>query len=148
MSDSSDIEKLLRLKKYETPGDEYFEQFAQDFKDRQRSEMLQHSSVSLLGERVSQFVSEMGPAKWALPTMAAAAAVAGGIFIFNSDNTPLSTEQPIATQMILSPDQTTLEGNPTINLDLSKPKEKIPGMPERSDGSMIPVGLHGPLRQF
>lgn len=146
MSESSDLEKLLRLKRYETPGEEYYEKFAQDFKDRQRSEMLRHSSVSLLSERVTQFVSEMGPAKWAVPVGAAAAAIAGGIFIFNTTEA-VSTEQQIAQEVQIAPDQNSLEGTPTINLDLPKPR--VPGMPDSSSAQMVPVGLHGgPYREF
>lgn len=51
MKDSEDVQRLIRLKRYETPGDEYFESFLEQFKERQRSEMLHRSARGLLLEQ-------------------------------------------------------------------------------------------------
>ena len=46
IKDSNETDKLLRLKKYETPGEDYFAEFAENFKERQRSELLKQSSLT------------------------------------------------------------------------------------------------------
>lgn len=71
MSDFKDVETLLRLKRYEQPPQGYFEDFAESFKERQRSEMLQQSSRGLFVERVSTYLWGYGPGHWIL---------AGGVF--------------------------------------------------------------------
>jgi hypothetical protein len=81
MNDFEDVQRLIRLKRHETPGEEYFERFAENFKDRQRSELLQGSSRRILAERVSLWFDEMGSAKWLIPAGAAAAAVGAGFFL-------------------------------------------------------------------
>ena len=45
--------KLIRLKRYETPGADYFERFLEDFHERQRSEPLQVSVTTLAMDRLS-----------------------------------------------------------------------------------------------
>jgi hypothetical protein len=48
-----DIEKLLRLKRYERPPDGYFEAFLEDLHRRQRAELLKLSPWQLWRDRVS-----------------------------------------------------------------------------------------------
>jgi hypothetical protein len=79
MKDSEDIQRLIRLKKYETPGDEYFQNFLEDFKERQRGEMLQQSARGLLFERVTMWFDELSGPRWLIPA-GAAAAIALGIY--------------------------------------------------------------------
>ena len=55
MKDSEDAQRLIRLKRYESPGDEYFRNFLESFKDRQRAELLRRSSRSILAERVAMW---------------------------------------------------------------------------------------------
>jgi hypothetical protein len=40
MDDLTDVQRLLRLKRYEMPAPEYFEDFLGEFQQRQRAEML------------------------------------------------------------------------------------------------------------
>ncbi len=44
--------RLIGLKRYETPGEAYFERFLCDFRERQRVEMLRVSAPSLVRERI------------------------------------------------------------------------------------------------
>ncbi len=44
--------KLIRLKRYETPGADYFERFLDDFRERQRAEALRLSVGTLAMERL------------------------------------------------------------------------------------------------
>lgn len=96
MKDFEDVQRLVRLKQYETPGEEYFEQFAEDFKDRQRAELLQRSSRSLLAERVTTWWDEWNTgAKWLVPTGAAAAAVGVGIYLTTNTTSENSVPQSL-----------------------------------------------------
>lgn len=51
MLEEEKIQKMLRLKRYESPGDEYFQEFLEEFQKRQRTEMLKVSSFRLAWER-------------------------------------------------------------------------------------------------
>ncbi len=125
MKDSNEIEKLLRLKKYETPGDDYFEEFAEKFKERQRSELLQHSSRVLLTERASIWLQELGGAKWLLPAGAGVAAMAFISLSMISDsgkNSNVLAEEKPLTEV---PEPISFE------LDLPRPGDRVPGNPSR-----------------
>lgn len=47
-----ELQSLLRLKRYEQPEEGYFDDFLQEFQERQRSELLQTSARGLVMERV------------------------------------------------------------------------------------------------
>ena len=81
MKGSDDINKLLRLKRYESPGEDYFDSFLDDFKDRQRSEYPNRSSYSALEERLKVWFGEQGSLWWAVPAGAAAAVIGVGLLI-------------------------------------------------------------------
>ena len=49
----SDLQKLLRLKKYETPSPEYFEGFLKDFHRRQRQEIVKLPIWRIAWDRVT-----------------------------------------------------------------------------------------------
>ena len=92
--ESTDLQKLLQLKRHENPGDHYFENFIDDFHSRQRSALLNQSARSLLFERIGTYFS--GGAKPILASGVAFTAVAvGGISYFNS-SAPPSAEAFIA----------------------------------------------------
>ena len=61
----TEIQNLLRLKRYEHPSDEYFEEFVDEFHRRQREDLLKRSARSLFLERLSVWFKELGMAKWA-----------------------------------------------------------------------------------
>ncbi|MDF1815495.1 MAG: hypothetical protein P1V20_25070 [Verrucomicrobiales bacterium] len=67
MSEDDKLQKLLRLKNYETPGEEYFDNFLSDMKQRQRLDAMKLSPASLMKERVVEWYNDMGSAKWAVP---------------------------------------------------------------------------------
>lgn len=67
--------KLIGLKRYETPGEEYFERFLKDFQERQRSELLRLSVDTLLRDRFSAWVDGV-PRMLRLALAGAAAVIA------------------------------------------------------------------------
>ena len=58
MPDENDIQNLLRLKRYEQPGPEYFDRFLRDFQHRQRAELLRLPLWKIALHRVEAFFSE------------------------------------------------------------------------------------------
>ncbi len=144
--ETSDVQKLLRLKRYESPGEEYFEDFVSEFKDRQRSEMLQQSSVSLLTERASMWFNEIGPSKWLIPAGAAAAMAAGYVAF-----APAKSEQSNQpAQMAVRPvSENQQPADPEI-IELKIPKiDRVPGLaPGHSDPSVLPASARGFFREL
>lgn len=55
----------IRLKRHETPGEDYFEGFLREFHRRQRAALLSRSSLSLFLERVKTYLEDPGGPKWA-----------------------------------------------------------------------------------
>ncbi|MCB1229641.1 MAG: hypothetical protein KDN19_05215 [Verrucomicrobiae bacterium] len=91
MSEFQDIERLLRLKRYERPPEDFYENFLEGFKERQRGEMLRQSARGLLCERVSTWFYGIGPRHWMAAGGAATAMIAAGFFLMpgSEENTGL-----------------------------------------------------------
>ncbi len=72
----SDIQKLIRLKRYEQPPEDYFDDFLYEFQRRQRAEMLQRPVWQIAWERANLWLEG-----FRVPAMAYASilAVAVGI---------------------------------------------------------------------
>lgn len=79
MSDFEDIQRLIRLKQYESPPKDFVDQFMDEFQYRQRSELLRQSAHGLLLERLRMYFDELATPKWAL---AAAALVIAAIAVW------------------------------------------------------------------
>lgn len=79
MIEIDEIQKLIRLKRYEHPPEGFVDDFMSAFKDRQRSEMLHRSARGLLWERMTSYFSEVLNPKWAWTTAAVAAVALLGI---------------------------------------------------------------------
>jgi hypothetical protein len=75
MSEFENIQRLIRLKRFETPGDDFVEDFVTQFRERQRSEMLRQSARGLLWERLSTYFEDLVSPKWALASATACVAV-------------------------------------------------------------------------
>ncbi len=76
------VQKIVSLKRYETPRDGYFEDFLEEFQQRQRGELLQKSSTSLFLERVGTWFREVGSIKWVAGAGVAYAAVMVAILMW------------------------------------------------------------------
>jgi negative regulator of sigma E activity len=59
MSDESDLQKLLRLKRYEQPPEGYFEDFLSDFQRRQRLELMRRPAYEVAWERVTGWLDSV-----------------------------------------------------------------------------------------
>ena len=83
MSKNEDqVRKIVSLKRYETPRDGYFEEFLEEFQQRQRNELLQKSSIALFIERISTWFREVGSIKWVAGVGVAYAALMAAIFLW------------------------------------------------------------------
>ncbi len=96
MNDSEDVQRLIRLKRYETPGEAYYQSFMEDFKERQRAELLRGSARGLLLERIGMWFDELGGAKRLVPAgaMAATAIGLGLYFVLPQRRKPLPPPSP------------------------------------------------------
>ncbi|OYW73722.1 MAG: hypothetical protein B7Z37_20490 [Verrucomicrobia bacterium 12-59-8] len=66
MSEFEDIQRLIRLKRFEQPEEGFTENFLQQFHQRQRAEMLQQSSLELFWERVTTWWNHLLVPKWGI----------------------------------------------------------------------------------
>jgi hypothetical protein len=96
MKDTEKLQKLLQLKNYETPGDEYFENFLGEFKQRQREEALKQSTFGLLKERFEDWYRDLGAIKWVVPAGSCAALLAG---FFALGGNPLTENEPASANL-------------------------------------------------
>ena len=64
MNDFKQTRRLIRLKRYEQPPSGYHDDFLNEFRERQRSELLRRSSMQLFVERLAAFTSDMGKSRW------------------------------------------------------------------------------------
>lgn len=83
MLDESDIQKLLRLKRYEQPSPEYFQKFLHDFHRRQRADLLRQPVWKIALERMQAFLSEHSMGRYAYATATAAVLLFAGVASFN-----------------------------------------------------------------
>ena len=81
MDEFEKIQKLIRLKQYESPGEEFVDDFIASFRERQRAEMLKQSALSLFWEQVKMHFSEAPGQKWALAAAAAVAVIASAVWL-------------------------------------------------------------------
>jgi len=131
MKDSDEVQQLLRLKRYETPGEEYFNSFLNDFKDRQRSELLSRSARSILTERVTVWFDELGSAKWLVLAGATVAAIGVGVFVNTRRPIDNNTPQGFAKGDLLPSEQSQPE---TFDISLTPKDSRVPSFNEEMIG--------------
>lgn len=129
----SDIQKLIRLKRFETPAEDSVDDFLVEFQRRQRSQALAGSSTKLFFERVTTFMSSFGNARWVF--------AAGGVyacvmlfFLTRPTVSPLGTQPSNAGGGSVNPvkGQAPAIINKTPSYDLKKvnPVRPVPEVPE------------------
>lgn len=159
MNDPDDVQRLIRLKRYESPGDEYFQSFMEEFKERQRSEMLKQSARGLLFERISMWFEESGGARRLVPAGAFAAAAIGaglyfagtggsasapGGFADSTGSNGSSTPSPYFASPAVGEDD-------PIELQLPARDRRVPGVSGdqiTAAPGMLPAGVRGHLREL
>jgi hypothetical protein len=79
MSEFEDIQRLLRLKRYEKPPEDFVDDFVRQFQHRQRQELLRHSARGLLWERVNTYFEGLFAPKWRWAGATAVALLLAGV---------------------------------------------------------------------
>jgi len=89
MDNEDSITKLLRLKRYEQPPEEYFQNFLAEFQARQRSEVIHRPLLQIAWDRFSSMFV-MPPVPRMVMTSSFAAAMLAAVFVFNwaDDDSP------------------------------------------------------------
>jgi len=75
MSEFDKLQRLLQLKRYETPGEDFVEDFLTRFHQRQRAELLRQSARGLLWERLTTYWENLVSPKWTAAAVTACVAV-------------------------------------------------------------------------
>jgi len=111
------MHRIIRLKRYEHPPEEYFTNFLEEFHRRQRAELLNPSIGTLLLERLHAILSEIR-----VPAMAyagaTAVAVIATVFILRE---PGVTEQPRAYAASYSQPPVTVPSMQPVSLRVEPP---------------------------
>ncbi len=90
--DFQELQRLLRLKRYETPSREYFEDFLFEFHRRQRAELLRRPLWRLVLDRVEGALPNFAPARYGY---AGACVAAVAVTLLASDR--ILTSGPVAS---------------------------------------------------
>jgi len=85
MSELSDIQKLIRLKRYEQPPEGYFDDFLLEFQQRQRVEMLKRPLWHIAWERANMWLESVRVPALAYAAILVAAVGITGVVV-NSQN--------------------------------------------------------------
>lgn len=129
MPNETEIQRLLRLKRYEQPPPEYFQSFLQDFQRRQRSELLRQPLWRIAADRVGAFLSEHSMPRYAYG-MATSIVLAAGVFAGamivkdgSSDRLVTKVTPPNRGTIVAAHSQLAINGqiNPPIPADRSLP---------------------------
>jgi len=79
MPDETDIQKLLRLKRFEQPPEEYFDSFLEEFQRRQRTELLRRSLWEIVCDRTGAFLSQFTVPQYAYGAASAVVLMVAGV---------------------------------------------------------------------
>ncbi len=83
------ISKLLRLKRYEQPEEEFERDFLREFHLRQRAQLQERSESSSLVTRFMNWLTAASPAKWTAASLAAITVVT--LITFKQTSAPNAT---------------------------------------------------------
>ena len=75
MSEFDNLQRLIRLKRYETPGEDFVDDFLASFHQRQRAELLRQSARGLLWERLTTFWDDLVSPRWTAAALTACVAI-------------------------------------------------------------------------
>lgn len=92
MNEPSEIQKLIRLKRYEQPPEGYFDDFLYEFQRRQRAEMLKRPLWQIAWDRANLWLDGFRVPAIAYASILVAALGIGGLIV--SSQNGVSTGQP------------------------------------------------------
>jgi hypothetical protein len=131
MSQEVEIEKLLKLKRYETPGKAYFNAFLDEFHRYQRSEML--PTRRSFGEKVLAFCQDA--AAWSTANVRVAAPVAVAAMVIclswvayhpgSTSTGAIQTVETTATPSVVGSSDAFVDGSSVYSERGEKPAELV-----------------------
>jgi len=131
--DHDEISKLLRLKRFEQPSPEYFESFLEEFKARQRSQLLREPAWRIAWDRVCAYLGEQMPARIGYGLASTAVLVAAAIASIN-----ILDSRPV--EVALVPDR-----QPAQRASLSLDSQvQLPGLPSLVRGTAHTASISSP----
>ena len=126
-----DLQRLLRLKRYEVPPPDYFEDFLIDFHRRQRAELLKRPLWRLVMDRVEGALPNFSPARYAYAgacATAVAATVLASTHILATNpagTTPLAATALPRPAMHAPAHAFIVKASPRINILSSQPSLRL-----------------------
>jgi len=129
MLNESDIQKLLRLKRYEQPAPEYFDKFLHDFHRRQRAELLRQPAWKIVLERVETFFSEHSMGRYAYATATAAVLFFAGITSMGILNSTPAANVAVNTSVAPHMAVTTIPASEQLQASAQHPRYVIDTRP-------------------
>jgi len=118
--DNDSIPRLLRLKRYETPPEGYFENFLSEFQLRQRAEVIHRPLHRILWDRVCSLLAPPPVPRLVLAGSFAAAVLATGLVLNWADNDPEIEDDPMSLS---------LTRTAPIQIDSTRPSTPPPPSP-------------------
>jgi hypothetical protein len=124
MNEPSEIQKLIRLKRYEQPPEGYFDDFLLEFQRRQRAEMLRRPLWQIAWDRVNLWLDGFRVPAIAYASILVAAIGVGGLIVSsqNGASSPAiasaSTENQTPAATVAAP--VTVNG-PVVNVSTLPP---------------------------
>jgi len=115
MNDINETRRLIRLKRYERPPSGYHDKFLNEFRERQRGELLKRSSMHIFIERLATFTSDMGKSRWLIGGAIAYGMIAILMMIDRKDSKEINTGTGI-DEGIVTPANVSPLFNPRIDL--------------------------------
>lgn len=115
MSELSDIQKLIRLKRYEQPPEGYFDDFLLEFQRRQRAEMLRRPLWQIAWERANLWLDSFRVPAIAYASILVAAIGVGGLLVSNQG--PADGGAPVAG--------TSASGQPALTIAPAAPNGPV-----------------------
>ena len=131
-----DVQKLIRLKRYEQPPEGYMDGFLKEFHQRQRVELMRRSSRSLFFERLGTYFSGLGGGRL-LFAGGVAAAIALAVLVTRPLSTPGDGVVKGAPAHAIDAPQGTL--NPVAEELLSEPS--LPKTAEQEGAEEVPFRM-------
>jgi hypothetical protein len=123
MSDLEDIQKLIRLKRFERPPADHVDDFLSEFHRRQRAELLNTTARGLLFERVSTYLGDFEGRRWVAAAAGVYALVMFGMY-FRGGDAPVggvegvtSSEVPETQLWAGHVELSEVDGSPSIRLE-------------------------------
>ena len=142
MQDNDEVvSRLLKLKRFEQPPPEYFENFLREFKDRQRAQLLREPAWRIAWDRLCAFFGEQMPSRLGYGLATACVLITAGIASFNIIESrpvefvsapvrnPAQTASLNLNTQVRMPDLTTLASGPAHTAILSTPRYVMDARP-------------------